>query len=46
MFLRHVHAGAEFPYSLLAGAKGVQLAELAHASARERRWMDIPELRA
>ena len=29
-FIRHVAEGAEFPFTLLEGAKGVQLAELAH----------------
>jgi predicted dehydrogenase len=43
-FLRHVAADEPFPWDLLEGAKGVQLAELAHASARERRWMDVPPL--
>jgi predicted dehydrogenase len=43
-FLRHLASGAPFPHTLLEGAKGVQLAELAHASWRERRWVDVPEL--
>ena len=46
LFLRHVHDGAPFPFTLLEGAKGVQLAELAHTSDRERRWIDIPTLEA
>ncbi|HWZ30945.1 MAG TPA: Gfo/Idh/MocA family oxidoreductase [Bryobacteraceae bacterium] len=44
MFLRHVELGAPFPHDLLEGARGVQLAELALASSREGRWMDVPEL--
>ena len=44
LFLRHVAEAAPFPYSLLQGAKGVQLAELAHRSATERRWVDVPAL--
>ena len=44
MFLRHVAEGAPFPFTLLEGAKGVQLAELAYRSARERRWVDVPAL--
>jgi hypothetical protein len=30
----------------LAGATGVQLAEFAQQSWAERRWIDIPELKA
>jgi predicted dehydrogenase len=44
MFLRHVLAGEPFPYDLLEGAKGVQLAELGLRSWRERRWLEVPEL--
>jgi len=45
MFLRHVVGEEEsFPWDLLEGAKGVQLAELAQQSVEERRWIDIPEL--
>ena len=43
-FLRHVICNEPFPWNLLEGAKGVQLAELAHQSWRERRWVDIPAL--
>jgi predicted dehydrogenase len=45
-FIRHVCEDAPFPWDLGAGAKGVQLAELAHQSWRERRWVDVPELEA
>ncbi|MCX8135011.1 MAG: Gfo/Idh/MocA family oxidoreductase [Roseococcus sp.] len=47
LFLRHV-AGevAEFPWNLLAGAKGVQLAMAGLQSWRERRWVDLPKLEA
>lgn len=44
LFLRHVVAGTPFPSPFLAGAKGVQLAELSHLSNRERRWVDVPPL--
>jgi predicted dehydrogenase len=44
MFLRHVVEDAPFTWDLLEGAKGVQLAELALQSSRERRWVDVPEL--
>jgi predicted dehydrogenase len=46
LFLAHVVADAPFPHDLLAGAKGVQLAELALESAREGRRIAIPELTA
>jgi predicted dehydrogenase len=45
-FLRHVADDAPFPADLLAGAKGVQLAELGLRSWRERRWLEVPELSA
>jgi len=44
MFLRHVVADEPFAWDLLEGAKGVQLAELALQSVKERRWVDVPEL--
>ena len=44
-FLRHVVLDAPYHQTLLEGAKGVQLAELGLASWRERRWLDVPELR-
>jgi predicted dehydrogenase len=44
LFLAHVAAGTPFPWDLLAGARGVQLAELGMHSWRERRWLDVPEL--
>jgi predicted dehydrogenase len=43
-FLRHVVEGTAFPYTLLEGAKGVQLAEAGLQSWRERRWIDLPAL--
>jgi predicted dehydrogenase len=44
MFLRHVATGEPFPFELLEGAKGVQLAELGLQSWKERRWIEVPEL--
>jgi predicted dehydrogenase len=44
MFLRHVVLGEPFPHTFLDGARGVQLAELAHQSWQERRWIDVPAL--
>ena len=46
MFIRHLYDDEPFPWDLLAGAKGVQLAELGLKSWAERRWMDIPDLEA
>lgn len=44
-FLRYVVQGDDvYPYSLLQGVKGVQLAEIAYRSNEERRWIDIPAL--
>ncbi len=45
MFLRHVVKDDPFPYTLLEGAKGVQLAEKGLESWQKRCWVDIPELR-
>src|ERR1700732_5041271 len=42
LFLKHVAEDAPFPSPLLAGAKGVQLAEACYQSNRERRWIDLP----
>ncbi len=44
MFLRHVAEDAPWRHTLLEGAKGVQLVELALQSWRERRWIDVPPL--
>ena len=44
MFIRHVCEDAPFKWTLVEGAKGVQLAELALKSWRERRWFDVPAL--
>ncbi len=44
MFLKHVVKGDPFPWNLLQGAKGVQLAELGLKSWAERKWVDIPKL--
>ncbi len=44
LFLRHVAGEGPFRWSLLEGAKGVQLAELGLRSWHERRWIDIPPL--
>jgi predicted dehydrogenase len=41
LFLRHVVEDVSFPWNLREGAKGVQLAELAARSSRERRWVRV-----
>ncbi|MCB2100260.1 MAG: Gfo/Idh/MocA family oxidoreductase [Rhodobacterales bacterium] len=43
-FIRHLYDGAPWTYTLLEGAKGVQLAEAGMKSWAERRWIDIPDL--
>jgi len=44
LFLRHVVKDEPFPWTLIEGAKGVQLAELGLASSEKRAWVIIPEL--
>jgi predicted dehydrogenase len=44
MFLKHVVHDDPFPFDLIQGAKGVQLAELGLKSWKERRWVDVPSL--
>ncbi len=44
LFLRHVALGEPFPWTLLEGVKGVQLAELGLESWAKRAWVDVPEL--
>jgi predicted dehydrogenase len=43
-FIRHVALDEDWSYSLLEGAKGVQLAELGMQSWKEGKWLDVPEL--
>ncbi|MGC4878291.1 Gfo/Idh/MocA family protein [Micromonospora sp. DT43] len=45
-FLRHVVAGEPFRWDFLAGARGVQLAELGLRAAREGVRVQVPEMRA
>jgi predicted dehydrogenase len=44
MFLRHVVLNEPFPWTLLAGAKGVQMAELGLESWEKRTWVEVPKL--
>ncbi|MCH2207670.1 MAG: Gfo/Idh/MocA family oxidoreductase [Lentisphaerales bacterium] len=43
-FIRHVELDEPFRWSLLEGAKGVQLAEISLESHDDKCWKDIPEL--
>ena len=44
LFLKHIVKDEPFPWSILEGAKGVQLAEKGLESWAKRAWVDIPEL--
>ena len=43
-FLRHIVEDGPWNYTLLEGAKGVQLAEAGFQSWKERRWIDLTEI--
>ncbi len=45
LFLRHVACDEPFPWSLLEGAKGVQLAEAGIESWQKRSWVKLEELK-
>jgi hypothetical protein len=45
MYIRHVCEDAPYKYTLLEGAKGVQLAECALQSWKERRWVDVAPIK-
>jgi predicted dehydrogenase len=44
LFLKHVYADAPYQWDLLAGARGVQLAELGLKSSAEGCRFDVPEI--
>lgn len=44
LFLKHIVKNEPFPYTLLEGAKGVQLAEKGIESWNKKAWVDIPIL--
>ncbi|KXG84911.1 Gfo/Idh/MocA family protein [Agrobacterium bohemicum] len=44
MFVRHLSDNEPWPYGLMEGVKGVQLAELGLQSWKERRWLDVPKI--
>jgi predicted dehydrogenase len=46
LFLKHVAGEGPFRWGLMEGAKGVQLAELGLKSWRQRKWLNVPVLRA
>ena len=46
LFLRHVVRDEPFPWNLLEGAKGVQLAAKGVESWQKRAWVTVPELEA
>lgn len=45
LFLKHVYDQEPFPWNLLEGAKGVQLAKLGMQSWEKGTWLDVPELK-
>ncbi len=44
LFLKHVMGDEPFPWNLMEGARGIQLAEKGLESWEKRRWIDIPDL--
>ena len=46
LFLKHVAGEGKFRWNLLEGAKGVQLAELGLKSWKQKKWLDVPKLKA
>jgi predicted dehydrogenase len=46
LFLRHLAGEGDFRWNLLEGAKGVQLADAALKSWKQRKWIDVPEIRS
>ena len=45
LFLKHVVLDTPFPWDLMEGAKGVQLAELGIESWEKKTWITIPDLK-
>ena len=46
LYIRHLCENAPFKWTLLEGAKGLQLVECAWKSWKTRRWIDVPALKA
>jgi predicted dehydrogenase len=45
LYLRHIATNEPFPWDLLEGAKGVQLAEKGIESWKTRKWVPLPDLK-
>jgi predicted dehydrogenase len=45
LFIRHVCEGGPFRWTLVEGAKGLQLVDSALKSWKRRRWVDVPKLK-
>jgi predicted dehydrogenase len=45
LFLKHIVLDTPFPWNMLQGAKGVQLAEKGLESWEQKKWMTIPEVK-
>ena len=45
LFLKHVVLDTPFPWNMLQGAKGVQLAEKGLESWEQKKWITIPEVK-
>jgi predicted dehydrogenase len=46
LYLRHIAANEPFPWGLLEGARGVQLAEKGIESWKDRKWIPLPDLKS
>lgn len=44
LFLRHIVKDDPFRWNLLEAAKGNQLADIGYKAAKERRWIEVPDL--
>ena len=44
LYLKHVYGNEPFPWNLLEGAKGVQMAQLGYESWEKGAWVEIPDL--
>ena len=45
LYLKHILIDTPFPWNLMEGAKGIQLAELGIESWEKRTWINIPDLK-
>lgn len=44
LFLRHIVKDEPFRWNLLEAAKGNQLADIGYRAAKERKWIEVPDL--